>query len=116
MLVVPVVAIVTTVGGPPATVLLSLSLLVGGLTPKNLPTGEKSRPATLPAIDTELGEGAVVAAAIGLVTVSTDGCAGVGVDKSVDGAGGATDAVPAAIETNNGDGAAGGAPGFPNGS
>ena len=112
MLVVPVVAIVTTVGGPPATVLLSL--LFGGLTPKNLPTGEKICPATLPARDAELGEGAVGAAATGLVTVSTDGRVVVGVDNPVDGDGSATDAVPAAVETNNGDGAAGGAPGFPN--
>ena len=109
---------VTTVGRPPV-VLVSL----GALTPMNLPTREKILPATLPATET-LGEGAAGAAgasASGLLAVSTFGLVAEGVEKPSDGAGGATDgaggatdcAVPAAVETDNGE-LAGAPPGFPN--
>ena len=112
---------VTTVGGP--TVLVSL----GALTPKKLPTREKilptTLPATLPAVET-LGEAAGAAGAVaagasasGLVAVSTDGRAVVGVDNPVGAGGGAGGgAVPAAVETDNGELAGGAPPGFPNGS
>ena len=109
---------VTTVGGPPPAVLVSL----GGLTPKNLTTGEKILPATLPAVET-LGEGAGAAraSASGLLTVSTVGLVvEEGVKKPADGAGGTTNgAVPAAVEIDKGELAGapvGGAPGCPNGS